>query len=122
MLRSDAENFLKLWDSGPKVFKYRRALVPIEYVVFRKVNEGDYTYYYEFEPTKSTYPDLKNLEEDVFLKMLANEELVFAKDWGWNTNTRDMKTGGCTCGAWAVRESERLHDRKCPLHHRMFEP
>lgn len=120
MLRSDAENFLEMWSEGEsKIFRYLRPLVPNEYVVYRKSNLGSFVYEYEPEPTKSTYTNLKKMDHDKFLKAVANEELIYVRPWTWQSNTREMKTGGCTCGSWAVRESERIHDRKCPLG-RMF--
>lgn len=121
MRRSDAEQFFKFWDHAScKVFRYLRALVPNEYVVFRKVDTGNFVYVYEPAPEKSTYTNLKTMDEEQFTKALCREEFIYVKDWTWQTDTRHMKTGGCNCGAWAVRESERIHDLKCPLHHRMF--
>ena len=120
MRRSDAEQFLQFWDSSTcKVFRYLRPLVPNEYVVFRKLSL-DSLNAYEPAPEKSTYICLKTMDEETFIKALLREEFIYVKDWTWQTDTRQMKTGGCTCGAWAVRESERIHDAKCPLHHRMF--
>lgn len=121
MLKSDAEQFLENWsEHESKIFRYVRPLFPTEYVVFRKVGVGNFVFEYEPEPEKSTYICLKKMDAEKFIKMLALEELVYVRPWNWQLNTREMKTGGCTCGAWVLRESERIHDRKCPLNRGMF--
>lgn len=121
MLKSDAEHFLEMWSEGEgKIFRYHRPLVPTEYVVFNKVNIGGFVFEYEPDAEKSTYIYLIKMDQETFVKKLAIEEFVYVRPWNWQVSTRDMKTGGCTCGAWAVRESERIHDRECPLNKGMF--
>jgi hypothetical protein len=112
MRRSEAEELIRMWWLGDgKVFKYVRFLMPDEYVVFRR-NEKEYI----FDKT-STYK-LKDMNEDDFVKMLINADLVYVRDFTYSVNLLHMKTGGCLCGCWILKDNASFHDEKCPLYRR----
>lgn len=121
MQRSVAEEHLRLWhDGNEKIYRYRREFVPPEFVVYRKTG-GSFAYpdiVYKINNEKSTYK-LGDLPQDDFIKLLCNEELVYEKDYmGWNSDVLKLKTGGCDCGVWIIRDSEGMHNDKCPLYRR----
>jgi hypothetical protein len=110
--RSEAEEIVKMWALGEgKIFKYPRPLLPDEYVVLKKEHYN----LYKFSPKDSTY-QLKDFDRDTLILALVNEELVYIKDHTYRTNTKTLKTGGCDCGAWILRDSKYLHDEKCPCY------
>jgi len=117
-MQSLAEDQLRLWYEGSeKIYKYRREFVPPEYVVYKKEagasEQPDPTY--RFIKEKSTY-QLDDLSQESFIKKLCSEELVYERDVGWNADPKKLKTGGCDCGAWILKDNEALHDNRCPLY------
>jgi hypothetical protein len=109
MLRSDVEYFMNNWDKNvSKIFRWRRAFLPDEYLAFF-IDEKNM---YKVNDSVST-STMDSLNRDDMIKMLINEELYFMRNHDFYCNLTDMKTGGCTCGAWAVRGQENLHDDKC---------
>lgn len=109
MLRSDAEYFMNNWDKNvSKIFKWRRPFVPDEYLAFFIDEKG--TYSVNESVSTST---MQSLGKDEMVRLLINEELFFMKNHDFYCNLVDMKTGGCTCGAWALPGYENLHHNQC---------
>lgn len=99
MRTSDAEYILHDWLlSVFKIFKWVR-LGPVEFVCIKKIDDNSY----ETIPDKSSY-DLGKFDKEHLLKLLTSGELVFTENYLWTTGLR-MKTGGCECGAWAIKDS-----------------
>jgi len=118
--RSECEDVIRSWtDHGVKIFKYRRELAPNEYISFRKINLGPSTeeQFFEAEKENSTYV-LPRMDYEAFIKLMMLEELIYEKDWTWSTDVRKMKTGGCTCGAWVLKDNTYLHHPTCANHRR----
>lgn len=111
MLRSDAEEKLKFWKAGErKIFRYRRFLFPDEYITFRRTPTDGM----ETDVDNSTYKNLQLLDKDAFLRLMMNEELIYVGEPGWSNNVTDMKTGGCTCGIWLIKDNAGLtHSDYC---------
>lgn len=115
MLRSDAEDFLKRWSFvDKKVFLYKYPLAPDEYVVFSRDRNNDV---YMAHHGDSTYK-MKDLDFNEFARLLIIGELRYLQDHNWGTNAKNMKTGGCNCGSWILRDNEYMHDVKCPRYKR----
>jgi hypothetical protein len=97
MTKTEVDYFLKDWWSGSgKIFRYIREFMPDEYVLIYKRSEDSYI----VDPT-STYK-LKDMNADSMCKMLQSRDLVHYTDSVISKSCRDIKTGGCDCGGWAV--------------------
>lgn len=121
MQRSVAEDFLRIWyDGSEKIFRYRREFAPHEFLVFVKSggSYGSPEATYRFVEERSTY-NLGDISLDTLIKMMCNEELVYERDCGFHTDTMKMKTGGCDCGSWIIKDSEYMHNERCPLHRKI---
>lgn len=97
MLRSDVEDMLSRWyDGSSRMYKYIR-LGPVEYVCFFRLSSEEF----KCEKDKSSM-DLGILAKEDFIKKLINEELQFVENFRYGRDGTYIKTGGCTCGAWAI--------------------
>lgn len=109
MRRSDAEDRLKAWyDGDRKVFRYFRALAPTEYVVFGKESNEQF----RAHPDVSTYK-LPDMDAETFIRMMMSGELTYDRDHTYSCDTHYLKTGGCTCGSWVLRDNDYLHTPGC---------
>lgn len=112
MLRSEAEDLMRHWsDKDGKIFKYFRPFMPDEYVVF--IRDGDR---YKCDKKTTTYV-MRDVERNDFIKLLTSRELIFVKDYTiWGPSPLKMKTNGCDCGIWILKDNEYMHDAKCPCY------
>jgi hypothetical protein len=110
MSPSELEDFYSSWRiQDPKVFKLRVWVDQYEYITMTKDSEN----LVRTDPERST-TTLKLLDKNDFLRMLGSDEISYVKDWTWHTDTKEMKTGGCTCGAWVLKDNEYLHRKESP--------
>lgn len=99
MRPSDADDHIKNWWHGAsKMYKYIR-LGPIEYICIKKDGES-----FLCDAEKSSM-DIGKLTADQFKAMLVSGELEYMESFAYSRDGRYYKTGGCTCGAWAVKDS-----------------
>jgi hypothetical protein len=113
MRRSEAEDLVRTWHSSEgKVFRYARSLLPDEYVVFHKVGP---VFSCDSKLSTRLLPDCS---KDEFILMLINGDLNYVRDMTYSVSPLFMKTGGCQCGVWILKDSEYLHDVGCPKYKR----
>lgn len=117
MLKSEVEHLLKLWSAHElKIYKWQKIIGMWEYITFRKsVYIDTNKMYFDQDREKSTCAFPSTKEEDM-IKMISNGELIYVKDWTWSADILKLKTGGCTCGAWVMKDNTYFHDLKCPLY------
>lgn len=110
MRRSDADDLMRLWSNqDKKIFRYPRPFVPDEYVVYQRDLDR-----YLCDKKNSTYK-LADTNRDGVVRLLINEEIIFIRDFTtWGPTPLAMKTGNCDCGVWVIKDSDYMHDRKCP--------
>lgn len=112
MRRSDAEGRLQLWSFGEKkIFRLSQPLAPDEYLVFSRESEENYKFHRDLSTCK-----FRDLDHDKFVLMMINYELAYHGDHMFSSNTRTLKTGGCTCGSWILKDNEFLHTEGCIKH------
>jgi hypothetical protein len=101
-----------LWhESDIKVFKYKREFLPDEFLVVKKDTEGNLV----LDKTNSTI-QYKGFNKAHWEYMMLSGEIVFKENFYWHTNVLNYKTGGCTCGAWALNNSSQTHQKGCILY------
>jgi hypothetical protein len=106
MTRSDATAFLNTWeDMGRKVFAYHQALLPTEYLVIIKT-DGKY------ETINGSTARLPIMDHTDMLIKLSTGALTFKHASYSGDDQLHMKTGSCTCGAWATRDPD-CHAHYC---------
>ena len=109
MVRTDVEDFLSKWyGTDGKIFKYVR-FGPLEYVCIVRGMWGEE---YKCDLDKST-TDVGTFNKEDFIKKLTNEELIYVEDSQHLRDGHYHKTGGCTCGAWAIPWMEGHHYPMC---------
>lgn len=110
MMQSEAEAFFNEWKiHDAKVFKYRTWIDRYEYVTLTKSIEG----VLEPDIARSTF-ECKKIKKDEFVGLMTSEELKFIREWTWHVDVKEMKTGGCTCGAWILKDNTYLHYAGAP--------
>jgi hypothetical protein len=114
MRRSEAEELMRLWsDKDRKIFKYPRPLFPNEYVVFQRDGEN-----FPCDRKKSTYT-LPDMPRDGIVGLMINEEIIYIRDFTtWGPTPISLKTNNCNCGCWIIKDSDYMHDEKCPCFRR----
>lgn len=117
MMQSQAKDVVNYWlVNDEKLFSYHTPLWPTEYVTFKKIPVYENGLLiggrYKCTTSNSTM-DLGEMDEEDFVKLLCSERLVLYN--GWAKSAKDLKTGGCNCGAWILKDSTYLHDIKCYL-------
>lgn len=126
MVKSEAAQSLKIWNTlDARVYRYSMSLRPAEFVTFRKTDMDlsdpeNPRCNFICDPSRSTY-DLGTIEYDKFLRMVSNEILTYHKDHSYNTDVHSIKTGGCECGAWILKDSVYLHHKDCPKYRNPFD-
>lgn len=106
------EWFLKDWVSGTKkVFKWCREFLPPEYIVINKFLHD------EFVVVEGTF-DHKDITFDLMVSLLKNQTLSYKMDHSPYMDLVRLKTGGCTCGSWAIA-SDYPHMYYCSLYGRI---
>ena len=111
MTRTDAEAFFNNMSVGTtRLFKYRQEFILPHYVNIRKDSDNSVILV-----IKDSTTNINDLDKDMFVRMLMREELVESTGHGWNTDVNHLRTGGCSCGAWATTEPN-CHSYWCIKH------
>ena len=119
---------LNNWQNNEsKVFRYKRPFVPDEYICIKKVLEQEpypstaYVPCFKPDIDNSTY-NIKAMSEAEMKKMVSTSSLIYLKDHTVYTNVKEMKTGLCTCGAWALLENTYKHSEYCLNYKKVMNP
>lgn len=101
MLKSDAELLINSWwVSSAKVFRYIREFLFDEYILIYKKSSEEF----RVDPT-STF-QLPDMDLETISKMLQRGELIYFSDPRFGETPREIKTGGCDCGTWWMKEAK----------------
>lgn len=114
MLKTAAEEFLDNWPASDiKLFKLEREFLPLEYISIRKHHSNSYQVEAQYSST-SFEPSVECFNKEEMLEIVTKERLKYFRPWRWGDTAKDLKTGGCDCGAWILKDGANLHDSKCP--------
>jgi hypothetical protein len=119
MTPREAADFLMLWDSDShKTFTYTDGeFVTNEYLKIVKYFDTAGNIYL-IDGSSTYFPNNKlRLTEDDIKKMLTQKHLVVKGNYSYET-PKSLKTGGCECGAYVLKDNKYLHSKWCPLHKR----
>src|ERR1700741_1433782 len=99
MMRSEAENFILNWycDTN-KIFKYKQEFLPDEFIMIEKKDADTF----EVDKKQSTY-NLEIKDKNNFIYLLTSGQLIYDQEYTWKTPI-EMKTGGCSCGQWSIKD------------------
>ena len=90
---------IRVWREGTsKVFRYARPLLPTEYITISRSSDTEF----RCIPADSTY-NLGTISVDSLKRLMSSGELTFFSS-SWFVDVKKLKTGGCTCGAWATTD------------------
>lgn len=110
MLLSEAQTFIDKWMIGePKVFwYYDSGLFYKEVLIITRMSDN----VFEVDTQKSTWRKEKGFNKEGIEKLLRKDLLVWRQYASVHEDFRREKTGGCTCGQWAI-DKNGLHYPGC---------
>lgn len=111
MTKTEAEEFLeKWWHIHSYVFRFRREFLSDEYIIISKADPNSYVP----DKANSTFR-LEPMDRATILTMIMSNQLVYVSEKSWSTDCRTLKTGGCECGAWKIKDTPG-HSDWCKLY------
>lgn len=114
MLKSEIELLVDSWWIGySKVFKVTYSFADSDTLVILKKDEN--LFIVDLESSTTTL--FKEFTKDEIIVNIGNNKLIYMPDLNPNSNYRYLRTGGCTCGAYATRNPEH-HSYDCSLYRR----
>jgi hypothetical protein len=119
MSPSEAKDFLTFWDSEvSKTFVYNDGeFIKNEYLKIVKYYDKEGNIYL-IDGSSTYFPNNKlRLTEEELIKMLTKKHLEVRSNFRYDS-PRTLKTGGCECGAYVLKDNTYLHSKWCPMHKR----
>lgn len=108
MRRSEAETYYDNWSNCvTRVLSYHQEFIPTDYLAVKKDND-------ELIIEQNTSRTLKELTKEILLDFMCKEILKPEPNYSSYMSMIDLKTGGCSCGAW-ILGSDTHHEHNCKL-------
>lgn len=109
MLISEIEQLVNQWFIGDsKVFLVKYTFAAPDTLVILKRQED----IFKVDLEKSTTKLFNEFTKDDLIMGIRNGTLIYRPDLNAWVNFRELRTNGCTCGAWATRNPD-CHSPSC---------